>query len=473
MSILSPRAIGARVNAGAYELVLGDPAGMVLSPLGGERRPEPRELLRAIEAPSEKGGASPPRAEAPKLLTDASDITDKAEHAVDLFTKIAQGRLGADAVSGEVEKLVELLERLDREGRWREALRVARSLAMLLALLSRWVELVASLRVALQSAEQLADEGARAWALHELGTLHLAAEKLPEADTELSRALELREKLGERSSVAVTERNLRVLCQTLRAKLHGSTSAAGHEPRSPRRIALLAFALVPLLVGGAAGAVIRGSSEPAKVAKGSSSAVVQTHPHHHRPQKTKKNEEAKKREEGGKGGHSQGQASTTLTIQKSGEGTGTVSSEPSGIDCGESCSHRYPVGQRPRLTAKAGDDSHFAEWAGACTGSGICEPDLSTGKTVTARFDPEHFKVEVARTGDGAGTVSSSDERIECGEQCSATYEWGAPISLKADQDRGSTFDGWGEACSSSGSQESCELTLHEKTVITAEFGAG
>jgi hypothetical protein len=521
------RAVVARVDIGACELVLGDPAGMVVSPLDGER-PEPSELIRAIEAPSEERETSPSGRDTPKVLEDASAITSRAEHAVDLFTKIAQGRLGADAVSGEVKELVDLLERLDREGRWQEALRVARSLATLLALLRRWVELVGSLRVALRAAEQLVDEGGRAWALHELGTLHLAAEKLPEADTALSRALELREKIRERSSVAITERNLRVLCRTLRARLHSQASAATHEPRRPSRIAFLALAIVPLLVGGAAGAVIRGSGGHTD---GSSPAIVQIaaspaspradkpvsfhaagdrlpdsgryswsfgdHHHAHGAEPTHVYRSAgiytvrltivsaqhklvararrtvqvrARHEKEGTGTKSTGTVtSATLTIERSGEGTGTVSSDPGGIDCGESCSHTYTAGQKLSLTAAAADGSSFAGWGGSCSGSEACDVDLDASKTVTARFDLARISLSVERTGTGDGTVSSSDGEIECGTTCAASYSPGTTITLSARQARGSTFRGWGGACSGS---ETCELTLREDSSITADFDA-
>jgi hypothetical protein len=109
------------------------------------------------------------------------------------------------------------------------------------------------------------------------------------------------------------------------------------------------------------------------------------------------------------------------------------------------------------------------EWGGACSGSGACAPELSANKTVTARFDPAQVELRVDRTGDGDGTVSSSDMKIECGETCSTTYDRGATVTLNARQGRGSSFNGWGRPCS--GGQESCELTLDEgTTVITADF---
>jgi hypothetical protein len=42
-----------------------------------------------------------------------------------------------------------------------------------------------------------------------------------------------------------------------------------------------------------------------------------------------------------------------LTVRKAGNGSGTVTSNPSGINCGADCNHSYTVGTKVRLIAKA------------------------------------------------------------------------------------------------------------------------
>ena len=65
--------------------------------------------------------------------------------------------------------------------------------------------------------------------------------------------------------------------------------------------------------------------------------------------------------------------SQTLTVTKTGNGTGSVSSVPSGIDCGGACSADYGYGSPVTLTASADGDSSFVGWSGAgCSGPGIC-----------------------------------------------------------------------------------------------------
>jgi PKD repeat protein len=189
-------------------------------------------------------------------LDDASEVESKIDRIVSLYTEIASGNLDVKSVSDEIDALVGLLQRLDHAGRWKEALRVARCLSLLLALIGRWMELLNSLRIALHASEQLGDAIGEAWASHELGTLHLAAGKHAEADRQLSRAREIRERCGDRPGLAATNRNLQVLCQTLRRLLHRGSfeQAFGPLVRRPALAVIVAGAL--LAAGGTAGAVI-------------------------------------------------------------------------------------------------------------------------------------------------------------------------------------------------------------------------
>jgi hypothetical protein len=76
-----------------------------------------------------------------------------------------------------------------------------------------------------------------------------------------------------------------------------------------------------------------------------------------------------------------------LTVTKSGNATGTVTSAPSGIDCGAACSATFPPGTVVTLTARAGDGSTFTGWSGGgCAGVGPCVLSLLTDTTVDAGF---------------------------------------------------------------------------------------
>jgi PKD repeat protein len=249
------------VVVGRYVLVLGDPAGTAIVPAASPSQDKARPLAHAI-AQARREHEPPPTSAASleSAVDDVSRATSKAERAVSLFTEIAQRRIDPAAISDEVDALLGLLRRLDHDERWEEVLRVARSLAMLLALLGRWVDLLQSLRVALSAAEQLGDGSGKAWGLHELGTLHLAADKHVEADRLLSQARDLRERIGDRHGLVVTDRNLQILCRALRALLHEPRRGGALGQILRRPVSALVFGILLLLVvGGAAGAVIRGS----------------------------------------------------------------------------------------------------------------------------------------------------------------------------------------------------------------------
>ncbi|HKU51845.1 MAG TPA: S8 family serine peptidase, partial [Nitrospira sp.] len=76
-------------------------------------------------------------------------------------------------------------------------------------------------------------------------------------------------------------------------------------------------------------------------------------------------------------------ANFTVTVNKT--GTGTVTSNPSGIDCGPTCNGQFPQGSTATLTAAPDPGSAFAGWSGDCAGTGPCS--LTQNATVTATFN--------------------------------------------------------------------------------------
>lgn len=75
---------------------------------------------------------------------------------------------------------------------------------------------------------------------------------------------------------------------------------------------------------------------------------------------------------------------TTLTVSRSGNGSGTVSG--TGIQCGSDCREAYPFGQVVTLVSTPSVDSIFTGWSGACTGAGACTVTMSGARSVTANF---------------------------------------------------------------------------------------
>jgi hypothetical protein len=77
----------------------------------------------------------------------------------------------------------------------------------------------------------------------------------------------------------------------------------------------------------------------------------------------------------------------TLTVGKTGSGTGTVTSSPAGISCGSTCSASFGSGTGVTLTTSPAAGSSFTGWSGGgCSGTGACHVTLNATTTVTATF---------------------------------------------------------------------------------------
>ncbi len=59
----------------------------------------------------------------------------------------------------------------------------------------------------------------------------------------------------------------------------------------------------------------------------------------------------------------------SVSVVLAGEGSGTVTSDPPGIDCGATCTIQYAAGTQATLTAVAAPGSTFSGWSGDCTGT--------------------------------------------------------------------------------------------------------
>ncbi|MCP4363325.1 MAG: hypothetical protein GY796_35445, partial [Chloroflexi bacterium] len=75
-----------------------------------------------------------------------------------------------------------------------------------------------------------------------------------------------------------------------------------------------------------------------------------------------------------------------LTVTPAGNGTGTVTSNPVGIDCGADCTELVDPGTVVTLTAIADTGSTFTGWSGDCVGTGSCLLTMTETKHVTATF---------------------------------------------------------------------------------------
>jgi len=97
-----------------------------------------------------------------------------------------------------------------------------------------------------------------------------------------------------------------------------------------------------------------------------------------------------------------------LTVVKN--GSGTVSSNPTAIDCGRTCSAALPDGTKLALMATADSGWRFAGWGGGCSGPGGCAVTLDKDVTVFATFEaipPPNAPGWVATVSGGDGDVLS------------------------------------------------------------------
>jgi Divergent InlB B-repeat domain/Interleukin-like EMT inducer len=158
-----------------------------------------------------------------------------------------------------------------------------------------------------------------------------------------------------------------------------------------------------------------------------------------------------------------------LTVNKSGQGTGTIRSDPAGIACGSGCQQQtatFGTSTLVALTATAAPGFFFIGWSG--------DPDCADGvvtvdanKTCTANFGLGGFLLSVSKQGTGSGTVTSAPAGISCGTTCSAAFSAGAMVVLLPSADTGSVFVAWSGACSGIGV---CNVTMDAAKSVTATF---
>ncbi|UJS25777.1 InlB B-repeat-containing protein [Thiothrix winogradskyi] len=161
----------------------------------------------------------------------------------------------------------------------------------------------------------------------------------------------------------------------------------------------------------------------------------------------------------------------TLNVNKTGTGSGTVTSIPAGINCGTDCYKIYPNNTSITLTATADVGSRFIGWAGDCSSSTgtTCTLSMTDTRYATAHFMPDTHTLNVTKTGTDAGTVTSTPAGINCGTDCTETYPTsGKIIKLTAVVGTNSLFTGWSGACS--GTSTTCNVTVTNLQNVTANF---
>ncbi len=80
----------------------------------------------------------------------------------------------------------------------------------------------------------------------------------------------------------------------------------------------------------------------------------------------------------------------SLSVSKSGTGSGSVTSSPAGINCGAVCSAGFLTDAVVTLTATPAAGSTFTGWSGGCSGTGTCTVTMTASKSITANFKVQY-----------------------------------------------------------------------------------
>ncbi|MBF0488703.1 MAG: hypothetical protein HQK98_11150 [Nitrospirae bacterium] len=155
-----------------------------------------------------------------------------------------------------------------------------------------------------------------------------------------------------------------------------------------------------------------------------------------------------------------------LTVTKTGEGT--VTSSPSGITCGSTCSAQYSTSTFVTLTTTPSTGYGFSSWSGCDTLSSDgsqCNVYMSADKTVTATFTQISYTLTVNKT--GGGTVASSPSGIYCGSACSANYNYGTSVILVPDNSSSS----W-RGCDAISVTNLCTVAMTSNRYVNVSFGS-
>jgi hypothetical protein len=159
----------------------------------------------------------------------------------------------------------------------------------------------------------------------------------------------------------------------------------------------------------------------------------------------------------------------TLTVRPVGEGTGIVTSNPGGIECGVDCVIDLSSATRVVLSAMPDADSELAGWSeGPCGRETVCEIFVDGPKTIEISFAARRYALVVTRSGDGEGVVRSDVGGIDCGAACTATIGSRRMVELTAAAADGSRFGSWSGDCD--GVQPTCLVTVDAMKNIGAAF---
>jgi len=172
----------------------------------------------------------------------------------------------------------------------------------------------------------------------------------------------------------------------------------------------------------------------------------------------------------------------TVTVTKAGSGlaAGTVTSSPSGINCGSGsgCSFTKTEGTSITLTETTTSAAVFAGWSGVTCSEGqssnTCTFTLLANTNITANFTTA-YTITLNKTGAGAAAavVTSNAGGINCGSTCTSSLITTGTSVILTENPNGGTFTAWsGVTCSEGQGSNTCTFNITSNPTITANFNA-
>jgi len=163
----------------------------------------------------------------------------------------------------------------------------------------------------------------------------------------------------------------------------------------------------------------------------------------------------------GKAGYN-AKTQSTLFVTSS---NGTVTSNPSGINCGSTCYANFDAETSVALSASANSGYTFTGWSGGgCSGTGTCTVSMTKAQTVTANYaivataPSTRYYLSVAKTNSAGGTITANDGSINCGTTCKSYYSSVKTLTLTVATSSKYTFSKWAGACAGQGA--TCTLNM-------------
>ncbi len=158
-------------------------------------------------------------------------------------------------------------------------------------------------------------------------------------------------------------------------------------------------------------------------------------------------------------------SSYRLMVDQTGPGSGTVTSDAPGINCGGACSAAFTSGTSVALIAEPASGSTFTGWGGDCSGDGACTLTMDGAHIVRANFSAPGKTYSLTVNAGSNGSVTPAG---------TSTRNAGEVVSITAVPNSGYHFvnwtGNWGMIAHTTGAATT--ITMNGDYAIQANFAA-